>query len=159
MYLILVLIGIIFHSRQVKAQEHEGSQNVILSENFQSKTKLNCSRHKRGEAGQGLSNQNHAQSAEAEKQCASSSKKLHKSPTEPEPTQSVGPSCSSAAGLKTDCVLPADKLIRLLHNDLLAKICVDWLWASCKNHLHKQTGTTNNKNFTFTKIGVNNIHE
>lgn len=48
---------------------------------------------KGGEAGRGLSNQKQAQSAEAEKQCATSSDELHKSQTEPELIQSVLHQC------------------------------------------------------------------
>lgn len=69
----------------------EVSRNFISSDNFSQKIKLSCSRHKGGgEAGQGLSKiKKQAQSAEAEKQCVSSSNKLHKPQTEPEQTQSI----------------------------------------------------------------------
>lgn len=53
------------------------------------KITLGCSQCTRGEAGQGLSNQQQAQSAEAEKQCASSSDKLHKPQKGPELIQST----------------------------------------------------------------------
>lgn len=71
------------------------SQNFISSKKkkkFTSKIKLGCSQHKKGEAGQGLSNKKktqQAQSAEAEKQCASSSDKLHKPQPEPELIQTI----------------------------------------------------------------------
>lgn len=75
-------------SKAGQSSRQWGEQKFHFIRKFQ-KIKLSCSQHKRGESGQGLSNQKQAQSAEAEKQCATSSDKIHKPQTEPELIQSI----------------------------------------------------------------------
>lgn len=76
----LVLIGMMFHPRQVKAQENEVSWNFCSSESSSQKQNIWVAVSVK---------EARLSEAKAERQCASSSRKLHKPQTDPELLQSV----------------------------------------------------------------------